>query len=69
MGSRGPSGTRVASRPPKAQKKLVVATPFGGHLGDFSWLVPGSFFNVFLGPSFSAPERLLGASRVPNGIK
>ena len=69
MGSRGPSGTRVASRPPKALKKLVVATPFGGHLGDFSWLVPESFYDVFLGPSFSAPERLLGASRVPNGSK
>ena len=69
IGDNGLSGPMRDQSGAKALIKLVVASPFGGHLGDFSWLVPGSFYDVFLGPSFSAPERLLGASRVPNRSK
>ena len=76
MGSRGPSGTRAASRPPKSPKKCEKGSGFnahrirsGSHLGDFPRLFCRSFFDVFLGRPFSAPGRHLGAQSARKGAK
>jgi len=76
MGSRGPSGTGSASRPPKSRKKCEKGFGFyarrirgGVHFGDFPPLFCRSFFDVFLGRPFFAPGRHLGAQSARKGAK